>query len=64
MLEIKIVKSTACLMLMKGEEMLDYKFINKFQFNNIMTLEDLKEEVRNFALSNNVNEYVLNTEQL
>ncbi len=64
MLEIKIVKNTACLMLMKGEEMLDCQFINKFHFDNIMTFEDIKEEARNFALSNGVNEYLLNAEQI
>ncbi len=66
MSEIKVIKSTACLVLMGDDKKnyLDYQFINKFQFDNFMTITDIKEAAHQFALKNSISEYLLNLEEV
>lgn len=55
--EIKVIKNTACLMLMKDGSIIDCKFINDFFFNNIMTIDDFLNEVKLFAERNKIENY-------
>jgi hypothetical protein len=54
---IKVVKETACLMLVdQNNNLIDHEFINKYQFD-YMTKEELNNEIEKFAARNNLTNY-------
>ncbi|MED3562300.1 hypothetical protein [Bacillus xiapuensis] len=60
MLKIEIAKSTACLMLKdEKDNLLDYHFINKYYFENVMTPEELEDFIEDFAAKNELTDYIL-----
>ena len=55
MLKFEIAKSTACLMLKDQEDnLVDYQFVNKYHFENFMTWDELKAEIKTFFTRNNI----------
>lgn len=67
MYTIKLVNSTACLLLKENEnstDYMDYQFINKYQFENFMTVSDLEKEAEQLAIRNNIYNYKLDFSEL
>jgi hypothetical protein len=60
MYTIEIAKSTACIMLKDQEgKLVDYQFINKYHYENFMTLDELENEIHEIAVKNSITEYVI-----
>jgi hypothetical protein len=52
-MKFEIAKSTACLMLKDdNNNLLDYQFINKWYFENLMTQNELIQEIAAFLKRN------------
>jgi hypothetical protein len=57
--EITLSKETACLILKKGNELVDTLFINQLSFD-LKTTGELLEEAKVLAKKNNITEYAIN----
>jgi len=57
--EIKLERATACLMLKRNGELVDYIFINQFVFES-MTTNQILNEVKEFAEKNSIEHYAVN----
>lgn len=51
--EITLARETACLMLKKGNELIDYTFINQYEFK-YMNTKELMSEAEKLARKNNI----------
>lgn len=58
MYTVKFISETACIMLMDGNDLLDYEFLNKFRFeNNMMYRSEAQKEIDLLLRRNHINNY-------